>query len=86
MAILTRFSRRLVHRSASVRSSRTSRRDAHADMDPSIVKAARHSDEPDPDTYDRPATTRITQGNLGLSIVLVAVVGILALVLLLTVI
>jgi hypothetical protein len=39
-------------------------------MDPSIAREARHSDYPDVSTYDRPATTRMTPANLGLSIVL----------------
>ena len=39
-------------------------------MDPTIAREARHSDFPDVSTYDRPATTRMTTANLGLSIVL----------------
>lgn len=39
-------------------------------MDAWIEGEARHSDYPDVSTYDRPATTRMTTANLGLSIVL----------------
>lgn len=35
-----------------------------------VRREARHSDYPDVSTYDRPATTRMTPANLGLSIVL----------------
>ncbi|HEY2584392.1 MAG TPA: hypothetical protein VGI81_01355 [Tepidisphaeraceae bacterium] len=38
-------------------------------MDPWVAREARHSDYPDVSTYDRPATTRMTTANLGLSIV-----------------
>ena len=39
-------------------------------VDSGVEQAARHSDYPDVSTYDRPATTRMTPANLGLSIVL----------------
>jgi hypothetical protein len=39
-------------------------------MDAWVEGEARHSDYPDVSTYDRPATTRMTTANLGLSIVL----------------
>lgn len=37
-------------------------------LEPAVVREARHSDFPDVSTYDRPATTRMTSANLGLSI------------------
>lgn len=37
-------------------------------LEPAVVREARHSDFPDVSTYDRPATTRMTTANLGLSI------------------
>ncbi|HXE54499.1 MAG TPA: hypothetical protein VN541_15870 [Tepidisphaeraceae bacterium] len=39
-------------------------------LEPAVVREARHSDFPDVSTYDRPATTRMTTANLGLSICL----------------
>jgi hypothetical protein len=42
-------------------------------ISPGVEQAARHSDYPDVSTYDRPATTRMTPANLGLSIVLLVI-------------
>lgn len=65
-----RFSRSSSTRRISSSSGPT--RGSHG-IEPDVEQAARHSDYPDVSTYDRPATTRMTPANLGLSIVLLVV-------------
>ena len=47
-------------------------------VDPEIESSARQSPIADPDTYDRPASPRISGGNLSLSLAVWVVAGLLA--------